>query len=87
MSTRFNSITGKKASKRRKTRYPPITHKYVGKKKDLGNLKGNTKAIVESWRNNLYSGGSNNSIGFAGLKRVIEQMHLPKPFRRNSGLC
>ena len=35
-------------------------------------------------RADLYSLGSNNSIGFAGLKRVIDEMHRVKPFTRRS---
>lgn len=84
MSSRFTSKTGQAASKRRKKRFPAITHATVAKKKDYEKLAAETKAVIRAWRDNLYSGGSNNSIGFAGLQRVIDRMHNVTPFTRAS---
>ena len=84
MSWRFSSETGRAANKKRKRRYAPITEATVSKKKDYKKLKTDTKSIIQGWRANLYSGGSNNSIGFAGLKRVIDEMHRVEPFSRRS---
>lgn len=84
MSNRFTSESAGAASKKRKTRFPRITQKLVSKKKDYKKLKSETKAVIQSWRANLYSGGSNNSIGFSGLRRVIDRMHETTPFTRRS---
>src|ERR1017187_910129 len=41
-------------------------------------------ALISAWRANNLSQGSNNAMGFAGLKKVIDRMHAEAPFTEDS---
>ncbi len=84
MATRFTSESGRAASKRRKTRYPTITHTTVAKKKDKARLAAQGCHPCVARQETIFTAVAaiTPSARLVGLQRVIDRMHEATPFTR-----
>jgi len=90
----FTVASSREAHQKRKRRYPKegysLTHaaRELDEKRDaIRTIEAKVSSVVNGlltkWRANLLSGGSNNSISYAGVKALVAKLTRKHRFHRN----
>ena len=90
----FTVSSSREAHGKRKRRYPKEGHTTVQASRQLDDerraarekgekVSSVVNRLLTQWRANLLSGGSNNSMSYAGIKALVAKLTRQHPFRRN----